>query len=76
MKTMQTPSTKGVAGLIIGLVIAIILLVAVAIPVTISTIAAVNFTGYTLTQTVVTLVPLMLAVLGIVFVAGAMGGKR
>ena len=58
-----------VAGLIAGL-IAVIIGVAVVIPTTISVIADTNFTGYTTTETIVKLIPLMV---GVVIMVGIVG---
>jgi len=54
---------KGQAGALIAVLVAAIIGVAVTIPVVIDVVAATNFTGYTTTETVVKLLPLMVGVL-------------
>lgn len=63
---------KGLIGPLVGILVAVIIAVAVVIPVTIDVIAATNFTGYTTTETVVQLFPLLVAVLVLVGIAGYM----
>jgi hypothetical protein len=63
---------KALVGPLIGILVAIIVAVAVVIPVTVTTIAGTNFTGYTSTQTVAQLFPLLVAVLVLVGIAGYM----
>ena len=60
--------------MIIGVVIGIVLLVAVAIPVTQSVITSANLSGTA--GTVIDLLPLFLAIAGLVLVAGLTGMRR
>ncbi len=64
-------SMKGQRG-IIAVVIGIILLVAVAIPVTTDVISSANLTGTA--STIIDLLPVFLALAGLVLVAGLSGG--
>ena len=64
-------SMKGQRG-IIAVVIGIILLVAVAIPVTTDVIGSANLTGTA--STIIDLLPVFLALAGLVLVAGLSGG--
>lgn len=64
---------KAQAG-IIGLVVSIILIVAVAIPVTQNVIGSANLTG--VAGTIINLLPVFLALGGLILVAGMTGGRR
>lgn len=67
-------SKKGQAGGIVGLIVAIILIVAVAIPITTSVISTANLTG--VSKTIIDLLPVFLALGGLVLVAGLSAGRR
>ena len=54
---------RGQAAALIGVLVACILGIAVTIPVLISVIGSTNFSGYSTTETVVKLLPLMVGVL-------------
>lgn len=60
---------------IIGLILGVILFVAVGIPVAVSVIGTVNWTGFTEAQTVANLIPLLLAVGAIALVGYSVAGK-
>lgn len=60
--------TMKAQGGIVGLIVAIILIVAVAIPITTSVIASANLTG--VSKTIIDLLPVFLALGGLVLVAG------
>ena len=63
---------RGLVGPLVGILVAIIISVAVVIPVTIDVLGSTNFTGYSTTQTVAELFPLLTAVLVLVGIAGYM----
>jgi peptidoglycan biosynthesis protein MviN/MurJ (putative lipid II flippase) len=65
-KGMQT-----ITGAMMGLLVVIIILVVVVLPITISTLAASQFTGTT--KTVTDLFPVLLAIVGLVLIVGYMG---
>ena len=62
---------KGMIGTIVGLIIAIVAIVAIAIPVTQSVIDNGNLTG--ITATIVSFIPVFLALAGLALVAGTIG---
>jgi protein-S-isoprenylcysteine O-methyltransferase Ste14 len=61
---------RGQAGGIVGLIVAIILIVGVSIPVTIQVVDTANLTG--LTATIVSFIPVFLAIAGLVVVSKVM----
>ena len=66
---------RGIAGNLVALLVGIIILVAVLIPTTISTISSVNWTGYSNAEDIAQLLPLMLAVGGLVLVVYSVIGQ-
>lgn len=64
----EIPKTSRGQGGIVGLIVAIILIVAVAIPITLSVIVTANVTGTT--AIILNLLPVFLALGGLVLVAG------
>lgn len=73
MQKMFKGSNKGMVSNIIGLIVSIIALVAVAIPITNSVIDNANLTG--ITSTIVSFIPVFLALAGLALVAFTVTGN-
>ncbi len=67
---------KGQVGALVGIMLAVIIGVGVTIPVAISVIGSTNFTGFTLTQTIVTFIPTLVGAVLIVGTTAVMGLRK